>query len=138
MGVPRRSETLPLEMSRCRTWESILAITDPQTPKFGIQGNPTKSCFALQKKEFHRQFPMTNSKKEFFSQTEKYGSGGMHIVDSRRLPNLQHNEAGETRSWGMCPAEIAPRRILEFVLVSEVKEALEENITEDLVKNKQT
>ena len=38
----------------------------------------------------------------------------------------------------MLPAEIAPRHILEFVLVSEVKEALEENITKDLVKNKQT
>ena len=39
---------------------------------------------------------------------------------------------------GLRPAEIAPRRILEFDLVSEVREALEENIIEDLVKNKQT
>ena len=39
---------------------------------------------------------------------------------------------------GVRLAEIAPRRILEFVLLSEVREALEQNITEDLVKQKRT
>ena len=60
-----------------------------------------------------------------------------HIVEDCPVFNTMRlgilGVRGEVR-----PAEIAPRRILEFVLVSQVWEALEENITEDLVKNQQT
>lgn len=38
---------------------------------------------------------------------------------------------------GVCLAEIAPRRVLEFILVDEVRGALEESVTEDLIKNTQ-
>ena len=62
---------------------------------------------------------------------------GTHIVEECPVFNTTRLGILGVRG-GMRPAEIAPRRILEFVLVSEVKEALEENITEDLVKNKQT
>lgn len=50
--------------------ERIIAITDAQTPIFDIPGNPTNSCFALLKEEFHRRFPVTNRQKDFFLQTQ--------------------------------------------------------------------
>ena len=46
--------------------ERMLAITDATTPIFDTEGNPAKSCFALLKEEFHRQFPVANRRKDFF------------------------------------------------------------------------
>ena len=50
--------------------ERMLAITDATTPIFDIDGNPTKSCFALLKEEFHRRFPVNNRRKDFFLQSQ--------------------------------------------------------------------
>ena len=50
--------------------ERMLAITDATTPIFDTEGNPTKSCFALLKEEFHRRFPVTNRRKDFFLQSQ--------------------------------------------------------------------
>ena len=57
-------------MSGCRLGERMLAITDATTPIFDVDGNPTKSCFALLKEEFHRRFPVTNRRKDFFLQSQ--------------------------------------------------------------------
>ena len=50
--------------------ERTLAITDKTTPICDNPGNPTKSCFTLLTEKFHRRFPVTNRRKDFFLQTQ--------------------------------------------------------------------
>ena len=65
--------------------ERMLAITDATTPIFDTEGNPTKSCFALLKEEFHRRFPVTNRRKDFFLQSQGQQQLTAYIDELRNM-----------------------------------------------------
>ena len=67
---PEGQRHYPLKCLDAELGERMLAITDANIPIFDKRGDPTKSCMTHLKEEFHRRFPVTNRRKDFFLQSQ--------------------------------------------------------------------